>query len=128
MTDQIVSPEELAKRQQALYDAASMGPYIPDELKAQLEAGLSEEMRTAVLQLQILSIKYGRALERRNLAARRIVIEPSSKPSNLVGKLLDRAGVPMQPTSKEVQVPESKDKPNILVVPGHVSLKHRSEH
>jgi len=121
-----ITPEELEKRTRAIRDAAEMGPYIPDELKAQLEAGLSPEMRTAVLQLQILAIKYGRALERRD--SRPVVVHQRRKdstPSDLALKLVNRAGQQIEQDSKVHQVNSDK-KIDILVAPGFldVTTKH----
>ena len=124
-----ITPEELERRTAAIRDAASMGPYIPDELKARLEAGLSEEMRTAVLELQIIAIKFGRALERRDLTQPRIEMmegrqrDKSRVASELALKLVDRAG---QKLSQDVAVPNEDKTVNILVAPGHIdfSKKH----
>lgn len=124
-----ITPEELERRTAVIRDAASMGPYIPDELKARLEAGLSEEMRTAVLELQIIAIKFGRALERRDLTQPRIEMMEgrqrgkSRVASELALKLVDRTG---QKLSQDVVVPNEDKTVNILVAPGHIdfSKKH----
>jgi hypothetical protein len=121
-----VDLEELERRTRAIRDAASMGPYIPDELKARLEAGLSEEMRTAVLELQIIAIKFGRALERRDLTQVKMMElprDPGKHPSKLAMRLVDRAG---QKLSQDVAVPNEDKTVDILVAPGHIdfSKKH----
>ena len=112
-----VDHEELERRTRAIRDAASMGPYIPDELKARLEAGLSEEMRTAVLELQIIAIKFGRALERRDFTQPRIEMMPAPerRPSKLAMQLVDRAGQQVHKVNEEKKV-------DILVAPGFLDL------
>jgi hypothetical protein len=122
-----VDYEELERRTRAIRDAANMGPYIPDELKARLEAGLSDEMRTAVLELQIIAIKFGRALERRDLTQPRIELMPSHSrqagksrvASELALKLVDRAG---QKLSQDLAAPEEDKSVDILIAPGHIDF------
>lgn len=117
----IIDEIELAKRKQSLQDAYNFSRHIPDELRAQLEAGLSDEMRTAVLQLQILAIKYGRAIERQDMvtANQKAVLAYEEtrqrRPSKLALQLVDKIGQPVHKVDNNKKV-------DILVAPGFLDL------
>lgn len=121
MTDQQqgITPEELAKRSAAIRDAVRMSAYIPDELRARLEAGLSNEMRTAVLELQIIAIKFGRALERQDALVgyckQDVEESHQRRPSKLALGLVNRAGQPIHKVDSEKKI-------DILVAPGFLDL------
>jgi hypothetical protein len=125
-----ISPEELSRRTRAIRDASNMSPYIPDNLRERLEAGLSDEMRTAVLELQILAIKFGRALESRDSRdSRPVVIHRRHKdntPSDLALKLVNRAGQQIKRDEQDATYYKEEKKIDILVAPGFldVTIKH----
>ena len=116
-----ITPEELAKRKAAIQDAYNFSAYIPDDLRLRLETLLVDPAaRTAVLELQILAIKYGRALERISLHPRIEVMQaprdPGKRPSSLALKLVDRAGQVIGDQKKT-------EKPvDIIVAPGFLGL------
>ena len=113
-----VNEQELVKYRQLLQDAANMTPYIPADLRTKLEAGLEDDMRDAVLQLQIVAMQYGRALERRDQQQAMVMVDGRlNKTSELVKKLVSRSGQVLSQKPKEVELPQSKPL-DLLIVPG----------
>ena len=114
-----ITPEELAKRSVAIRDAVRMSDYIPDDLRMRLEAGLSDEMRTAVLELQILAIKFGRALEREDTLVgyckQDVEESHQRRPSKLALSLVNRSGQPVHKVDEDKKV-------EIMVAPGFLDL------
>jgi hypothetical protein len=121
----IFDESAMYERKAAIDDAYMFSQYIPDELRAQLEAGLSEEMRIAVLQLQILAIKFGRAVERQKRVPKLEMVDASPRASNLAMQLVDRAGREMAKSEPIHTVNENK-KVDILVAPGFLDLTKKA--
>ena len=113
-----VNEQELNKYRQMLQDAANMTPYIPEDLRMKLEVCLDDDVRMLVLELQIIAIQYGRALERLDLHK----IDANSvsrlhETSKLVKQIVSRSGEALSSNKNPVEVPKQKEL-DLLIVPG----------
>ena len=88
--------KEVARRKKILEDGINFSKYIPEYLRAKLERNLTPEAREAVLELQLLAIQYGRAVERMDAS-------PEPEPEKKIV-------VPNAPKREKIE--------NLLVVPG----------
>ena len=113
-----VNEQELNKYRQMLQDAANMTPYIPEDLRMKLEVCLDDDVRMLVLELQIVAIQYGRALER--LDQHKIDANSVSRlheTSKLVKQIVSRSGEALSSNKNPVEVPKQKEL-DLLIVPG----------
>jgi hypothetical protein len=110
----------LLKRRQVLVDAADMSAYIPDELRARLELYLDDDQRMMVLELQLIAIMYGRALEKRDQEAAALASTSSlHQTSKLIKKqLVGRTGESLS-SDTHPRIENEQSKPlELLIVPG----------
>lgn len=104
----MIDPEVLEKRRALLRDAYNFSSYIPKDLRSTLEQGLDQDMRDAVLQLQILAIQYGRQLQKQE-SSNNIKMEPQSTPQQTIVT---------SENPPQVTLPA-----RLMVVPGHALPK-----
>jgi hypothetical protein len=61
---------EIVRRKKIMEDFIGLSAHIPQELRASLDLFVSPLAKPHVLELQMIAIQYGRALERRDRAKR----------------------------------------------------------
>ena len=113
-----VNEQELSKYRRMLQDAANMTPYIPEDLRMKLEVCLDDDVRELVLQLQIVAIQYGRALER--LDQHKVNSDSVNRlheTSKMVPRIVSKSGEALSSGQDSIEVPKSKEL-DLLVVPG----------
>lgn len=82
--------QEIALRKKVMEDFLGLSQHIPAELREQLDLTLTEEAKQHVLQLQLIAIQYGRALQRRDEGSRPRLVHADGA-SNLLRALMERS-------------------------------------
>ena len=124
MNQETMSQQELDRHKRMLEDAIGMTRHIPHEVRTVIE-DQPQEVRDAILQLQLVAIQYGRALERRDQQQTQpfvVMKDPAvQRPSTLALKLVDRAGQEIKQREEKVEKLDRNDKSlseKLLIVPG----------